>query len=97
MPETAPVDAALMSNAVDDTIAAIVVPAGMFVPFTVMPTRSFAVVMTESDVTWMGEDAVPVAYIVPKCTSDALPVDAPESWPRKTGQGVKWIFCLTAA
>src|ERR1700722_6607358 len=20
-----------------------------------------------------------------------------ESWPRKTGQGVKWIFCLTAA
>ena len=22
---------------------------------------------------------------------------AKESWPRKTGQGVKWIFCLTAA
>jgi hypothetical protein len=20
-----------------------------------------------------------------------------QSWPRKTGQGVKWIFCLTAA
>ena len=23
--------------------------------------------------------------------------DGRESWPRKTGQGVKWIFCLTAA